>query len=371
MTLYTETNNNQDTPTIISSNNDVSKGGVCNPDACKEGEPFLTETNSDNVTHLNITRVASNTNGNNQRVTVYRQDQQDTHTGLSRSNNEPLIFQDNPYPTSGIGNELMRSFTFSLQSYELAAKKRYILLMRNFDYSKQYPDYHAVINFLKRMPIENFSKKRRIAFEYLKRWGTRGYYVHAPTLSRNFLHVHMLAIYGGSKEDLQTCIKLAFTIAGLTYGKDFRVKVFPVGATDKDFKRLCSYVLKFNGKRKTNRYTPVLFSRNLGLHKTGSFGKWFVKPQRNIWNKYRAQLRLKHNRKAWLDFCLRIPSGKYRESYERMWTRYIEEVGKLIRKIGRRPLEWEECCEVFTQINQDTIHDTRYSIEKGRIRLFY
>jgi hypothetical protein len=217
-------------------------------------------------------------------------------------NNEQFIFQQNPLPTSGIEWEHLRSFTYSLQSYELHAKQHYIQLIRNFDYTKQYPDYHVIVNFYKQMPIEDFRKIQSKAFGYLARWGVSGYYVLEPTLSRNWLHTHLITIYGRSQGDLRECIKLAFTYAGLTYDKDFHIKIFSVGATDKDYKRLCAYILKFNGKRKTNRYTPVLFIKGLGLRKTGSFGKWFAKPNGKIWKEYKEELRKEHERQAWLDF---------------------------------------------------------------------
>jgi hypothetical protein len=264
--IYTNSDNNQDSPAIISLN-----------EVAAEEAPFFINNNSHKTAHLNtpVLPVTGGSGGKGQ-----------------------LIYQENPFPTSGIKWGHVRSFTFSLQSYERAAKRKYILLMRNFDSTKQYPDYHVIITFYRQMPIKDFSKKLSKAFEYLVRWKVRGFYVHEPSPSRNWLHTHMGAIYGGRKNDLRKCVKYALALAGLTYGKDFKVKVKPFISTSKDFRRFCAYILKFNGKRKTNPQTPVLFVKGFGLRKTGSFGKWFVKPQWQLWEEYLKELRMKRAQQA-------------------------------------------------------------------------
>jgi len=235
---------------------------------------------------------------NNRDIGANRHTQSANQSAISADKGEQLIYQKKPRPNSALGWEHRPSFTHSLQSYELAAKKQFILLMRNLAETKQYPGYHVIINFKERMSIKNFAKKRVKAHGYLTKWGVCGYYVQEPTESRNWLHLHMLTIYNGSRSDLKKCIKYAWMMTGLTYGKDFRVKVFPVGATDKDYQRTCCYILKYSGKRKTNRFTPKLFIKNLGLRKTGSFGGWFAKTKKTIWNEYREELRLKREQQA-------------------------------------------------------------------------
>ena len=235
---------------------------------------------------------------NNRAIEANRHTQSTNQSTLSEDKGEQLIYQKKSRQNSALGWEHRPSFTHSLQSYELSAKKQFILLMRNLIETKQYPQYHVIINFYKRMPIKVFLEKRKKAHGYLTRLKVRGYYVHEPTESRNWLHLHMLTIYNGSRSDLKKCIKYAWMTTGLTYGKDFRVKVFPVGATDKDYQRTCCYILKYSGKRKTNRFTPKLFIKNLGLRKTGSFGGWFAKPKKTIRNEYREELRLKREQQA-------------------------------------------------------------------------
>jgi len=50
-----------------------------------------------------------------------------------------------------------------------------------------------------------------------------------------------MAIYDRSRDDLSECIKIAFMNVGLMYGKDFDVSVYPMGATRKDYNRVCAY----------------------------------------------------------------------------------------------------------------------------------
>ena len=314
-TVYHNTDNNQGRSAITSKKDDVVRDFVrlylphirellLRIQETQEGTPFFIKTNTFNTAHLDMARhirKARYKRVKKQVTTVCAQS-----GSLSQVHNERLIFQESPLRISGIKYQHLPSFTHSLQSYELYAKKHYIQLIRNLDYTKQYPDYHVIVNFYKRMPIKDFSEKRIKAFGYLARWGVSGHYVLEPTPSRNWLHVHMLAMYGRSRSDLRECIKLAFMFAGLTYDRDFHVKVFSVAKTDKDYRRLCAYILKFNGKRKTNLYTPVLFIKGLGLRKTGSFGKWFTKTKGELWKEYREELRLKHERQAWLDFSKRI-----------------------------------------------------------------
>jgi hypothetical protein len=213
---------------------------------------------------------------------------------LFMPNSGQLIYQKSPPEKSATGGEHLRSFTHSLQSYDLAGKKEFTLLMRNFEYTQEYPTHHVIINFYKQMPLGDFSKMKSKAFEYLKRWDVRGYYVLEPFRCRDWIHIHLLAIYGGRIKMLRAFVKYAFTLAGLTYGQDFRVKVLPAGATEKDYVQLCCYILKFNGKRKTNRHEPKLFIKGLGLRKVGSFGKWFAKTKKKLWQEYREELRRKH-----------------------------------------------------------------------------
>ena len=180
--------------------------------------------------------------------------------------------------------------------------------MRNFDHTKEFPNYHVIINFYRQMAIKDFTRIESKAFGCLARWGVRGFFVHEPTVSRNWLHAHMLAIYNRSQDDLRDCIRYAFSAVELTYGKDFDVTVKPMGTTIKDYRRICSYILKFNGGRKTNRFTPVLFIKNLGLRKTGSFGKWFSKTQGELWQEYLDELQRKREQRARWNALMKINS---------------------------------------------------------------
>jgi hypothetical protein len=246
-----------------------------------------------------------NDNVNNQDAGVNRQTQSANQSALSTSQNLQSIVQSNP-PATSDGHSFYKdkpSFTYALDSYERAARREYIKLMRNLVDTQQYPMYHVIVNFYSPMPIKVFAEKRNKAHGYLKRWKVRAYYVHEPTVSRDWLHIHMMVIYGGGQDDLRECVKIAWELVGLKYRQDFRVKVRPVGATVKDYSRLCAYILKFNGKRKTNRYTPDMFVKDLGLRKTGTIGKWFAKPKGKIWKEYREELRLKHEQQSGKDIA--------------------------------------------------------------------
>ena len=221
-------------------------------------------------------------------------------SALPQNDSGHSIIQLNPRVTSG-SRFHYRSFTHSLEAYERAAKKEYILLMRNLEYTRQYPNFHIIVNFWKRMPIKEFSKMRNHAFDNLKKWEVRGFYVHEPTVSRNWLHIHIAAIYGGHWDDLRNSIKLAWTFAGLIYDRDFQVKVKPVNTTHRDYQRLCAYILKFNGGRATNQ--PVLFIKDLGLRKIGTIGRWFAQSKEKLWQEYREELRQKREQQTGQDIA--------------------------------------------------------------------
>ena len=210
-------------------------------------------------------------------------------------NGAHILHQKKPRITSGNHPiyKHKRSFTHSPVSYERAGQKEYIILMRNFEYTKEYPNFHVIATFQKQMSIVDFSNIRNIAFTYLGKWKVRGYFVHEPTPSRNGLHIHIATIYGRTQDDLRDCVKYAWEYSGLKYDQDFHVIVKPIAEPDKDYKRLCSYILKFNGKRKTNLRTPRLFIKGLRLRKTGSFGKWFVKTKKELWAEYREECRIR------------------------------------------------------------------------------
>jgi hypothetical protein len=178
----------------------------------------------------------------------------------------------------------------------MAAKRDYILLVRNLEATHQYADFHVIIGFHGSMPIKNFSKIRNKAFNYLQQWKVRGFYVHEPTQS-GWIHTHIAAICKGTQKGLKNRIKVALLLSGLEYGKDFHVNIKPVDPSLEDCKRLFSYILKFSGRRAI-RHTPKLFLENLGLRKTGTFGKWFVKPKMVLWQEYREELQRKHEQES-------------------------------------------------------------------------
>jgi hypothetical protein len=212
-------------------------------------------------------------------------------------NQNPLI-QQNPRATSVGIHAHRRSFTHSLESYEMAAKRVYILLVRNLEATNRCVNFHVIIGFHNPKPIKDFSNTRNKAFNSLKQWKVRGFYVHEATESTMaLLHIHVAVIYDGEREDLRKLIKYAFILAGLEYDKDFHVKIQSVDSSVEDCKRLFSYILKFSGRRAIRR-TPELFIKNLGLHKTGTFGKWFVKPQAVLWKEYREELQRKHEQES-------------------------------------------------------------------------
>ena len=165
------------------------------------GLPFLIENNTYKTAYLNTTRlirIARNRKENNQGTKTCRRYPVVTHPVVPKSNSEQLIYQETTRKKTVAGWEHCRSFTHSLQSYELSAKKRYIILMRNFDYTQEYPGFHVHINFFRPMPIKVFSEKRSKAFEFLARRKIRGFYVHEPTRKRNWLHIHTAEVTGSN-----------------------------------------------------------------------------------------------------------------------------------------------------------------------------
>ena len=198
------------------------------------------------------------------------------------------LHQENPSWSIGIHH--WRNFKKSLHSYELAVKKQYIILMRNYEITNQLPDYHVFINFLTPMVLDDFKAARSKAFETLSKLGVRAFYVHEPG-RESWLHIHSLMIFDRSKNVLRNHIREAFESTGLVYKQDFKVTVKAMNKTEKDFRRLSSYILKFNGKRKYNLHTPLLFLEEISLRKVGQFGKWFAKGKGKIWEEHREKCR--------------------------------------------------------------------------------
>jgi hypothetical protein len=270
-----------------------------------EASPFLIDNNSNNPTHFNTSSHCVETSDGSETMASNQVAGECNPTPSTPSRRSPppyrrkLIFQQRPY-TNAIKHPvygLRRSFVAALDTYDHAAKKEYILLMRNFAITQKYPDYHIIVNHFRPMFMRTFAKLLTKAFEHLVRLNVSGYYVHEPTPCRNWLHTHIMATYDGSIADLRTCIKYVFMDAGLTEGIDFQVKIFPVSPTDRDYKGLCCYVLKFNGRRKENRFNPVLFVKGLGLRKIGTFGRWFAELKAKMWVEYIEEQRLKHGQK--------------------------------------------------------------------------
>ena len=201
------------------------------------------------------------------------------------------LYQKNPRKSSS--DPKWRSCTHSLESYENAVKKEYQLLQRNFEYTQEYPDFHVSINFHNAMRIEDFSKIRGKAFGRLVQAGIKAYYVHEPSRS-GWLHIHAMVIFSGKKEALKDIVKKAFVKAGLEYETDFHCNIIPFKGTDDDFRRLCSYILKFTGARNTP-HSPVLFTRGLRIRKVGMIGKWFFKPKNVLWKEYIDEMLRKHS----------------------------------------------------------------------------
>ena len=332
-----------------------------------------------------------NMNSNNQDAGVNRHAQSANQSALSNDGDmQSIIIQANPRATAG-NNPLYKdkpSFTYAWDSYERAARREYIKLMRNLVDMQQYPGYHVIVNFYNPMPVKIFIEKRSRAHGYLARWKIRGYYVHEPTRFRDWLHIHMMAIYGGGRKDLRECIKIAWELAGLKYGNDFRVKVFPVGATIKDYRRLCAYILKFNGKRKKNRYTPDLFCTGLGLRKIGTIGKWFAKTKGKIWKEYLEELRLMHEQQAGKDIAeMNKPSQSVisktpvlrslQESQRAMTAHDVWESSRTNRDVPRMTLNdvavrfnvSKRMVQYAGRIKVATSETTQEAIREGKIRL--
>ena len=208
---------------------------------------------------------------------------------LSYEPNTPPIhvklYQTNPRKSSG--KFYCRTFTDSLESYERAVKKEYILLMRNFMHTQKFPDFHIMVNIYRPMAIKEFSRIRGKVFGILKESGIRAYYVHEPS-EKSWIHIHALVNFDGTKEVLRKKVKEEFVRTGLEYGRDFRFKLKAVNPTYTDYKRLCSYILKFNGQRIEPRI-PLLFLKNLGLRKAGCIGCWFVKGKGKLWEEFRKE----------------------------------------------------------------------------------
>jgi hypothetical protein len=266
----------------------------------REGAPFLNSNNSPDTAHFNTPTPAVDASGEsekNQATGASRYTPPKNHT-FSQPVDEGLIFQKYPLKTSTPHPEYgpRKSFTHSQDAYDRAARREYILQLRNFAYTKEYPNFHVIANFYKQMPMKDFTKMMSKAFKYLKGWGVRAYFVFEPTRTQNWVHLHLMVIYDGSLDELRGCFKYALMLAGSEYSRDFLVKVKAVGATLQDYWTLCAYILKFNGRRETNRFTPLMFVKGLGLRKIGAIN-WFAKPKKELWAEYLAELRLKYGNK--------------------------------------------------------------------------
>jgi hypothetical protein len=134
------------------------------------------------------------------------------------------LYQENPRRRSS--DPRWRSYTHSLQSYENAMRKQYIIMMLNFECTHRVPDFHVVVGFHVPMAIKEFTRIRNEAFGRLAKGGVRAFYVHEPG-KKGWLHIHGMVSYDGAEDVLRVLIKKAFGGAGLKYRQDFHVKVKP------------------------------------------------------------------------------------------------------------------------------------------------
>jgi hypothetical protein len=130
----------------------------------------------------------------------------------------------------------------------------------------------------------------------------------------------------------------------------------------------------------------ILFRKDTGLQKFYQIGKWFEKSKKQIWQEYILERygttspqpilsvisenlyreELKRKQQIWCDFNRRMLSGKYDESDEARWQRYISVCLERIIQTPHHPLLEDELCEVFSRINKEQITE----VEKDEFVLF-
>jgi hypothetical protein len=151
-----------------------------------EAAPFLIDNKSYNPTYFNPSIPAIETSKSSETFASSQETGECNHTTSTPSRPtrpspppypRKLIYQQRPEITS-IAHPVFgcrRSFTFALDTYDHAAKKEYILLMRNFELTKQYPTHHITINHFRPMQMKVFSKLLTKVFEHLARLNIIGY----------------------------------------------------------------------------------------------------------------------------------------------------------------------------------------------------
>ena len=197
------------------------------------------------------------------------------------------LFQENPRAISTYTLHKNRSFTDSRESYQHGACKKTLILRRN----DRIPTQEFVLHFLKELPSSEIREYRKKIFRVLEDNGLEA--VANLELTRgkngkpnNCVHSHILTDDQRSEPELRKLLEMACERQGLVKDNDFCIT----------FESLYDGYWRFNYFTKYGEkhfYNVILFEKNIGLNKFYTIGKWFHKPQVQIWDDIKTFMRNK------------------------------------------------------------------------------
>ena len=199
------------------------------------------------------------------------------------------LFQEDPLsknyyiPKDKNGNPCKnRSYTANRESYQNGACKKTRILRWN----GRIPTQEFVLHFLKELLPEDIRERRRRIFRYLKEHGLEA--VANIELTKdldgtpnNCVHFTLITDDPRSETEIRTLFETACWNCGLIKDIDFCITYEKLTYGYWRFNYFTKYGVKYF-------YEVILFEPGTGLDKFYTIGKWFRKPQKQIWEDIKA-----------------------------------------------------------------------------------
>ena len=192
------------------------------------------------------------------------------------------LYQRKPRDKSTYTEHKNRSFTDSRESYQFGACKKTQILRWN----NRIPTQEFVLHFLKMYSAKEIREYRKKIFRVLTDNGLEA--VVNIELTRgedgkpcDRVHFTIITDDPRSEKELRQLLEMACERQGLVNKKDFCIT----------YEKLNNGYWRFNYFTKYGKkyfYKVILFEKNLGLDKFYTIGKWFHKPQVQIWEDIKA-----------------------------------------------------------------------------------
>ena len=178
-----------------------------------------------------------------------------------------------------------RTYTDNREAYQNGASKKTQILRWN----NRIPTQEFVLHFLKELLPKDIRERRKKIFRYLKEHGLEA--VASIELTEeldetpnNCVHFHILTDDKRSDAKLRKLIETACRNCGLVKDIDFCITYEGLNNGYWRFNYFTKYGKKYF-------FEVILFEKGTGLQKFYEIGRWFRKPQEQIWEDIKAFMR--------------------------------------------------------------------------------